>query len=88
VGLPHDLDDGELANAMNRKVALVLWFVGSVGAVLWTVLWACFGIFSFIYKRPTRPVVIILFIALGIWLSREGFNTFREEKNSQYRQER
>jgi len=71
---------------MNRKLTLVLWFVGSVGAVLWTVAWTCFGVFSFIYKRPTRPVVIVLFVAFGIWLSREGFKTFREEKHSPERE--
>ena len=82
----NDLDDAGLANSMNRELTLVLWFIGSVGAVLWTVLWTCFGIFSFIYKRPTRPVVVILFIAFGIRLSREGFKTFREEKDSRERE--
>jgi len=36
VGLPQDLDDAGLANVVNRKLTLVLWFDGSVGAVLWT----------------------------------------------------
>jgi hypothetical protein len=74
---------GELASSMNRKLTLVLWFIGSVGAVLWTVLWTCFGVFSFIYKRPNRPVVVVLLIVFGVWLSREGFKTFREEKDAQ-----
>lgn len=76
----------DLLTGMNRKLTLVLWFVGSVGAVLWTVLWTCFGIWSFIYKRPTRRVVVILLVAFGIWLSREGFKTFSEERHSHERE--
>ncbi len=71
-----------MKRSLSKRASLILWFAGSCGAVLWTVLWTCFGIFNFIYKRPTRPVVIILFIAVGIWAAREGFKTFKAERNS------
>jgi len=61
---------------MKRKVRLLLWTIGSLGAVLWT----CFWIFGIVYTKNWR---VIFFVGFGIFLAWEGFKTVREVKNSE-----
>ena len=62
---------------MKRKLSLVLWTIGSTGAVLWT----CFWTFALIYTKK-HPLVAFELIGFGILLAWEGFKTVMEVKNS------
>jgi hypothetical protein len=66
-----------MKRSFGKTAALVLWFVGSCGAVLFS----CWWIFGMIYTRKVNVNVLVM-LALGIVAAWEGFKMFRAERNS------
>ncbi|MCU1269594.1 MAG: hypothetical protein JWN74_888 [Acidobacteriaceae bacterium] len=66
-----------MKRSLSKRAALVFWFVGSCGAVLFS----CWCIFGMIYTRKINFAVLMM-LALGIMAAWEGFKMFRIERNS------
>jgi hypothetical protein len=66
-----------MKRSFGKTAALVFWFVGSCGAVLFS-FWL---IFAMIYTRKVNLGVLAL-LALGILGAWQGFKMFRTERNS------
>ena len=72
---------------MKRRLILIFWAVGSGGALLWASFWIgsfVYGIVTRHYSMGTflRSTLLLLPAAIGIELARQGFATFREEKDA------
>jgi hypothetical protein len=66
-----------MKRSFSKTLALVFWFVGSCGAVLFSCALTC----AMIYTRKVRFGVLML-TALGIFGAWEGFKMFKSERNS------
>ncbi len=64
-----------------KRLSLAFWAIGFGGAVLFT----CFWVFGFIYlltHSQRHFFGALLFAAGGIWLAKEAWRMFREEKGT------
>jgi apolipoprotein N-acyltransferase len=66
-----------MKRSFSKRVALLFWFIGSCGAVLFS----CWWIFVMFYTRKIDFAVLTM-LALGIVAAWEGFKMFRAERNS------
>lgn len=66
-----------MKRSFGKRAALVLWFVGSCGAVLFSCWWALVMLYA---RRVTLSLLILL--ALGVIAAWQGFKIFTEERNS------
>jgi hypothetical protein len=66
-----------MKRSFSRIAALVFWFVGSCGAVLFS----CWWIGAIIYTRKA-PFGALAALAIGIFGAWEGFKMFKAERNS------
>ena len=65
-----------MKHSFSKTMALIFWFVGSCGAVLFS----CFWTFAMIYTRKA-PFGAVMLVGLGIFGAWEGFKMFKAERN-------
>jgi CHASE2 domain-containing sensor protein len=66
-----------MKRSLRKMVVLVLWAIGSFGAVLFTCWWA----FVMVYARKFSSLALAN-VALGIFAAWKGFQYFNEERKS------
>jgi hypothetical protein len=63
--------------SFGKRVALIFWFIGSCGAVLFS----CWWLGAIIYMRKA-PFGALAGVAIGVRGAWEGFKMFKTERNS------
>jgi hypothetical protein len=66
-----------MKRSFRKIVALVLWAIGSFGAVLFSCWWA----FAMVYTRKISTLALVN-VGLGIVAAWKGFEYFNEERKS------
>jgi len=66
-----------MKRSFSKRAAVVFWFVGSCGAVLW----ACWWLFAIIYIKKISFGLLAI-VGFGIAAAWEGFKMFKAERNS------
>ena len=84
-GIILEANDG--GGCVKRQLSLMFWAVGSGGAVLWAVWWVGCFVYAIVTRHHSvgaflRSLLLLLPAAIGVELARQGFATFRAEKNA------
>jgi len=66
--------------SFGKRVALILWFVGSCGAVLFACWWFAVTVLMIHMRKFSLTIVILL--AGGVLSAWKGFKIFKEERDS------
>ena len=70
-----------MKRSFGKITVLVLWAIGSFGAVLFTCWWAIVMVYAMVHARKFSSLALAN-VALGIFAAWKGFQYFNEERKS------